>query len=290
MWKIMLWFKEAGKGILRNLTLNTLASAMTIICLSILAAGIVLGLNAKHLATITEQNMEVTVHIKNDLTNYSEIENRIKELGGVTEIGFVSKEEAYEKMKVRLGKNADMLTDLGYNPLTASFSIGLEDPKQIPKVARTIETWGISTKVNYGEDFLQDLFMITDKAKQWAFWTIIVSGTVAAGMIFIAIKINIFNRNKEIEIKDLIGAGMFNIRIPFILEAVILSMASALIVVGLVKLFYERAMVYVTGGVFTNFLPVQEVLSKMTPLLLLVAFTIALIGSFISTQRYLKRH
>lgn len=290
MWKVILWLREAFKGLFRNLTLNTLAILMSIICLSLLAGGIILGLNAKHFANVMENNMGITVYIKNDVANYSDIENRIKEIGGIKELIFTSKEESYEKMKIKLGKNKDMLTDLGHNPLNANFFIKLENPKDIQKTARTIETWGISSKVRYGEDFVKDLFLITDKAKQIAFWTIVISGAVAAGMIFIAIKINIFNRNKEIEIKDLIGAGMFNIRIPFILEAIILSLSAALIVIGLVRMFYDRAMLYITGGMFTDYLSVGELLTKMVPLLVLVAIAIALIGSFISTQRYLKRH
>lgn len=290
MWKMILWFREAFKGLFRNLTLNLLAVVMSTICLCLLAGGIILGLNAKHFATEMENNMGITVYLKPDVTHYDQIESDLNAIGGVKELSFTTKDEAYEKMKRKLGKNDSMLTELGYNPLPAHFFLKLTNPKDIPKVAKTIETWGISSKVRYGEDFVKDLFLLTDKAKQVAFYTIIASGIVAAGMIFIAIKINIFNRNKEIEIKDLIGAGMFNIRIPFILEALILSLTASGAVILMVWVMYDRTMSYVTGGIFSNYLPLGELMMKLIPFLLVVAIAIALIGSFISTQRYLKRH
>jgi cell division transport system permease protein len=194
-------------------------------------------------------------------------------------------------MERNLGDRKEMLTALEFNPLPASFQVKLKNPKEIEKTARTIETWGITKNIKYGENFIENLFATTEKIKKVAYIIIIIMGISAGSMLYVSIRVNILNRNKEIEIKNLVGAGAFNIRVPFILEAIILTTLSSIVVLAAFYLGYDRMIAEITGGIaFTSYIPVKEIMKQMIPIMLLSAVVIGFISSFLSTQKYLKRH
>jgi cell division transport system permease protein len=291
MWNIWLWIREALSGIVRNFTMNLFAFILSTICFLVLAFWMVIGMNTQFVSNNLEDKVQISLNLNNEITNYSEIEEKIKALDGVESYRFVSKEEAYEEMLQKLGDRKEMLTDLSYNPLPASFQVKLKNPKEIEKTALIMKTWGVTKSIKYGEDFIDNLFATTEKIKQLATMIIIVMGISTGSMLYVSIRVNILNRNKEIEIKDLVGAGMFNIRIPFILEAMILTTLSAIVVIATFYFGYDMMIEKITGGVsFASYIPVNEMIKRMIPVMLLTATGIGFISSFLSTQRYLKRH
>jgi len=260
-------------------------------CFSLLASSIIVGTTVNHMAETQENKIEIVVHIKDEVTNYVDIEAKIKGLDQVKSYTFVSKEEAYEEMRRDLGKREKMLTDLGFNPLPASFEIKLHDGREVQKVVNTIESWGIDKSIKYGEEFLDNFFKITERINQIAVFAIVAVSLAVGAVIFASIRMNILNRNKEIEIKNLIGAGSLNIRIPFVLEALVLTVMSASLVLILVRLFYEKVILYLASGFPTEtFMSVNEVMGRIVVPLYFVALVIALISSLLSTAKYLKRH
>lgn len=291
MWVVWLWIKEAVKGIRRNLLMNSFAFLLAIMCFVLLASSIIVATNARHMAETQENKIEIVVHIKDEITDYRNIEEKIKGLQQVKSYSFVSKEEAYEVMKQDLGNRKGMLTDLGFNPLPASFEIKLHDAREVQRVVNTIESWGIDKSIKYGEEFLDNFFKITDRINQIAIFAIIAVAFVVGAVIFASIRMNILNRNKEIEIKNLVGAGPLNIRVPFVLEAVMLTFISATFVLILVYFFYEKGISYLASGFpLGSFIGVNEIMGRITVPMYFVALVIAFTSALLSTAKYLKRH
>mgnify|MGYP003552606170 CR=1 FL=1 len=291
MWHIILWIREAFSGIFRNFTMNGFAFILSMLCFSVLAFWMVVGINAQYVSTNLENKVQISVILDDTIKDYGEVEKKIKELEGVESYRFISKEEAYKEMEQSLGDRKEMLTELEFNPLPASFQIKLKNPKEIEKIAKTIETWGITKNIKYGEKFIENLFSTTEKIKKVAYIIIVIMGISAGSMLYVSIRVNILNRNKEIEIKNLVGAGVFNIRIPFILEAMILTTLSSMVVLVIFYLGYDRMIAELSGGIaFASSVPVNEMMKKMIPTMLMAAASIGFISSFLSTQRYLKRH
>ncbi|QJX80558.1 cell division protein FtsX [Priestia megaterium] len=291
MWAIWFWLKEANKGLFRNFIMNSFALLLSIVCFAILAISTTIGINAKYISANQEEKIQVILHLKDDVKNYQQIEDRIRQLQEVKSFVFVSKDEAYEQMKQSLGKKQDMLTDLNFNPLPASFEINLKNPRDVKRVVKIIESWGVDENVKYGAEFLDNYFKVTDRINKIAFWVIIVMAFATASVIYSSIRMNILNRNKEIEIKDLVGAGMLNVRIPFVFEAVILTIISASIVLAGIYFYYEDMIKILLSDLpIVMFMSVDQVMRSLIPPMYLVAIVIGIVSSVLSTQRYLKRH
>ncbi|WP_456363761.1 cell division protein FtsX [Priestia aryabhattai] len=291
MWAIWFWLKEASKGLFRNFLMNSFALLLSIVCFAILAISTTIGINAKYISANQEEKIQVILHLKDEVTDYQGIEDRLTQINEVKSFVFVSKEEAYEYMKQSLGKRKDMLTDLNFNPLPASFEINLKNPRDVKRVVKIIESWGVDENVKYGEEFLDNYFKVTDRINKMAFWIIIVMAFATASVIYSSIRMNILNRNKEIEIKDLVGAGMLNVRIPFVFEAIILTVTSASIVLAGIYFYYDNMIsVLISDLPIVTFMSINQVMKSLIPPMYLVAVVIGIVSSVLSTQRYLKRH
>lgn len=291
MWNLWLWLKEANRGLFRNFLMNSFALLLSIVCFALLAFFTTVGLNAKYISANQEDKIEVIVHLKDNVTNYEEIEGRIKALNQVKSFVFTSKDEAYEQMKETLGDRSKMLTDLGFNPLPASFEMKLKNPRDVNVVVKTIQSWGVGQDIKYGQEFLDNYFKVTDRVNKIALSIILVMAIATGAVIYSSIRMNILNRNKEIEIKNLVGAGSFNIRVPFVFEAIILTIISATVVIVAEYFLYDDLIrVLVSDLPITNFMSGKEITKSLIPTMYFVAIVIGAVSSFLSTQRYLKRH
>lgn len=291
MWTFWLWLKEANKGLFRNFLMNSFAFLLAVVCFGLLAFFTIVGINAKYISAIQEEKIQVILHLKDEVKNYDEIQNRISQMKEVKSYKFVSKEEAFEEMKQSLGKREKMLTGLGFNPLPASFEVKLHNSRDVNKVVKTMESWGVDEDIKYGEEFLQNFFEITDRINQMSFWIIIIMSVATGTVIYSSIRMNILNRNKEIEIKDLIGAGALNTRVPFVLEAVLLTSVSASAILVMVYFFYDDLINLLLNGLpIVTFMSTEEIIKNLIPTMYFVSISIGLISSVLSTQKYLKRH
>ncbi len=83
------------------------------------------------MATSLESQVQINVYLKEDLSEQKmeDIGQKIKKLSGVEEIKFISKKEAMERFKERLGDQQTLLTALG-NPIHCQMLLKLNSERQ----------------------------------------------------------------------------------------------------------------------------------------------------------------
>jgi cell division transport system permease protein len=290
MFSIWYWFKEALIGLKRNYIRNLGAIITSAICLFVFSIFLISGMNAKYFADVLEHKMEMKVHLKDEVTDYEEVQNRIEAMPEVQNVRFISKDEAFQEMKSKLGKDAEILGELGEEAFPAGYVVSLYNVKKIEKVAEEVDSWGIAEDIGYGKEFIQYMFSITDAIKSVGLWASLVMAFIAGMFVFTAIRNNIVARHTEIEIKDLIGAGFLRIRIPFIIEAVVLTTISSFGVYYSLVYGYTKMVVLVQKHFpYAPFLDQESVTGKLFAPLIILAIVIGLVSSVLSTQRFIKR-
>ena len=116
--------RETFKSIKRN-QLMSLASVSTV-ALSLLVLGIfmVMVFNTNHVAKFLETQVQISVYMSDAASaeTLKATEKTLKELPGVTSVKAVTKDEALERFKDRLGSQANLLDFIGdENPFPYSF-------------------------------------------------------------------------------------------------------------------------------------------------------------------------
>ena len=122
---------------------------------------------------------------------------------------------------------------------------------------------------------------------------VIVAGLVivTAFLIVNTIKITIFSRQEEIEIKRLVGASNFSIKQPFVIEGLLIGILGSVIPV-LVTIYGYTVIFDKTGGkLFSQFIKLVKpfpFVFYVSIILVIIGVIVGMIGSNRAVKKYLK--
>lgn len=285
-----LWLKEAFLGLMRNKRWNLTAIFITTSCLFLFSTSFAVGLNAKHFAKSFDQKIEIRIDLKESAKDYSRIQRSLEEMPNVKSVEFVSKSEGLKSFKKELGKDADMLDELGKNPLAARFVVKVKDTSHIQQTVDAINKMKIAESVQYGKNFVEKILVSAKAISKFGYICTAVGAIITIIVVFSSIQNNIYQRKNEIRIKQLIGAGYLTIRIPFILEALILMCVSSGIVYLTFYYGFAKLMEKIHSSIpFFTFLDPNTVLQQLWIPLGGLALVVGFVGSALSTYRNINK-
>ena len=218
------FFGETFISLRRNFLMFFTAITTVAITLFIVGLFLILVYDVQGILTSIKGQVEVAVYLKDNITDElkSYLENEIKGWDEVSEVKYVSKDQALEKFK-KENEGSEILKEIQGNPLPASFELKLKSPEKVEQVAlRFTDKNGNYIEgvdeVIYGQNYVQKLFSITAIAGTIAFLIIIVLLLAAIVLIFNTIRLSVHARRKEIEVMKLVGATNWFVRLPFLFE------------------------------------------------------------------------
>jgi cell division transport system permease protein len=218
------FFGETFTSLRRNFLMFFTAITTVAITLFIVGLFLILIFDVQGILTSIKSQVEVAVYLKENVTDElkSYLENEIKSWDEISEVKYVSKDQALEKFK-KENEGSEILKEIQGNPLPASFELKLKSPEKVEQVAlRFMDKSGNYIEgvdeVIYGQNYVQKLFSITAIAGTIAFLIIVVLLLAAIVLIFNTIRLSVHARRKEIEVMKLVGATNWFVRLPFLFE------------------------------------------------------------------------
>ncbi|MDD3267958.1 MAG: permease-like cell division protein FtsX [Syntrophomonadaceae bacterium] len=284
------FIKEAWKSLARNRILSIATVSTVAICILILGIAVLMILNAGNFMNRLESDVEMVAFLDKALTKsqISDIEEQIIGIGGIKSVDFVSKEMALKDLQKSFGgKEYDLGTTIGNNPLPNSYRIKADDPHKVPNIAARVEKIHGVYKVNYGQGVVERLFTVTKWLRTISFAFIILLALGAIFLIATTIRLAIFARRKEIYLMKLIGATDWFIRWPFFIEGVLLGLCGGLIAIGVLATGYASLLGKIDAVYFLPLVRTASVLSNIYLSLLLTGALLGVLGTYISLNRFL---
>jgi cell division transport system permease protein len=287
---VWLWIRESVQGLFRNLWWTVMSVFLSILCLTLFSVSYIFGLNANFFAENLSQKIEIRADLKEEVTNYSEISQKLKSLPDVSEVNFVSKEEAYKVVEKEMGGDADILQVLDVNPFPARFVIKMKHPDQVAVVAKQIQDMNVAETIRYGKEYFQEILSATRIIRNIGVVLTVLATVFTIFVVVSTIRFNIVQRRHEIHIKQLIGSGMLTIRIPFIIEAVLITCLSCFLVYWGVTAGYDYFTLHFQKAI--SYVPLVDssmIASSLITPMFGMAFAIGVIGSVFSTRKFMRR-
>ena len=289
---IFYYFREAATSLVRNSWL-TVASVVTIvISLLILGSSVLLVLNVREVAANVESSLEITVFLEDDLEQerLEQLEEEIKFVPGVNTVDFVTKEQALANLKESFGDKADLLSGLDEdNPLPNSYTVKTREANMVPDAARQLTELEGVEQVNYGQGVVEKLLSLTEWVRVWGLLALLVVGVAAVLLIATTIRMSVFARQREIGIMKMLGATNIFVRMPFMLEGMIIGLMGGLFAAVLIYFGYwsllDKVMVSLT---FIHLVDDPETIYQVLGGLLVGGLLIGTLGSAISLRRFLR--
>jgi cell division transport system permease protein len=206
--------------------------------LIILGSFLLLSVNFDFILKDVESQVEITAYLEDSLDS-SQIASLNKQLtatNGVSEVKFISKEEAIEEFKEQVGE--ELLEGIE-NPLPNSFRIKVNDPHEVAKVAEQIEKFPGMDEVQYGKGVVEKLFNIVYWVRLVGLAIMAVFAAVSVFIISNTIRLTVFARRREINIMKYIGATDWFVRWPFLIEGMVLGLIGSSIAIGVLGVAYN---------------------------------------------------
>jgi len=292
---IKYYIREAFGSIIMN-RLMSVASIFTVTsCIFIVSVFFILSSHVSYFVRGLGDALGIVVFVEDDVS-YNDaqlLQNRIANIPNVTDVRFISSEEALEDLRNRFGPDAAVLDGINPEDLRRSFAIETLDVSYHDQVERTLNTlapYGIAS-VRNDSDLARILTTVSDVVQIISILLILVLGIVAIVIITNTINITVNARRTEINIMKYVGATDWFIRWPFIIEGVLIGFIGGLIP-ALVSWLLHDHVIGVFGGIqelgFIMFVPRYVIFAQLFPFALGLGTLIGLIGSGVSVRRHLK--
>lgn len=286
------YIREVFISLRRNNWMSVASIGTVAVSLFIFGMFLMMVMNMNKLAENMESQVQINVYLldKVDREQARDIEKDLKEIEGVETVGFVTKDEAMERFKDRLGDQKTLLDALDEtNPLPDSFEVTVTNPDLVKTAAEKMEKIDGVECAKYGQDVMEHLFEITRLLRIFGFTLMLVLAFATLFIISNTIRLTVFARRKEIAIMKYVGATDWFIRWPFVMEGMVLGLFGSIIAAMVLRTAYTAMAekVYDTLAFFP-LIPEQPFLTYITIVVVISGMVVGAIGSAVSIKKFLK--
>lgn len=286
------FWKETFYSLFRN-KFMAVASVLTV-TLSMFILGVFLCavLNINHMATYLENQVEMTVYLKDGLTTdqVMTVGKKLKALPNLKEIKFTNKDQAMAEFKNRLGDQQGILDAINGNPLPSSYSTSFATPASLKNAVNIVSKYQEVDSVQYGQDIIEQLYKVAQVIRIGGMILIVFLAGAELFIISNTIRLTVFARRREIQIMKYVGATNGFIRWPFIFEGMIIGFLGSGLASFILWEGYKMVLMEMTkaGLVFIPMISLWPFIGYITVMLLAAGVIIGILGSTISLRKYMK--
>lgn len=287
--------RDSFKSVFRNFSLSLASISCITITLIVVAIAIILSFNVNNFANLVEKDVSIVTFLDVDITEeeITEVEEEINLLDNVESYSFKGKMEITQEMMDSSDVFKSIMGEWNEeeSPIQDTFIVKVSDINDIKKTADTIKEFEHVSLVKYGEGMVEQLVVVFDVVKKISIGMVIALIVVTAFLIANTIKITIFSRKREIEIMRLVGASNTNIKIPFIIEGLLLGILGSIIPIILTTYGYSALFSNFNGQLFSPFIKLiepQPFIFQISGVLIIIGMLVGMFGSWRAVRKYLK--
>jgi cell division transport system permease protein len=283
---INFYLKETLRSIKRAKSSFFLSlTSMVIAMLLIIGSVITIQISADFQRDL-KNNISINIFLKENLTKEESatIEKEIKQKNFVNTVKYIDKEEAAEKFIKETGEDFRRILD--YNPLPASFSVTLKEkyvePDSLNKIIPVLSKLNGVDEVVFQQEYVKKILTYLSTFKKYLFIITTILFLISVYIVYSTVKLVTEMKMEEVETIKLVGAKLSTIKIPIILNGILIGFIASLIsiiifllyityidkYINLLKIFNLRNEYYFTGvlllGPFIGFIVSIFTLKKVT--------------------------
>lgn len=291
-------FKQGLQNIRRN-KIFSLASVGTIAaCVFLFSLIYAVVANFQYMVKTAESTLGITVLFEQDLdeSQILEICDEISQREEVDHGNYISADEAWESFKkIYFADREELAEGFTENPLIncASYEIFLKDVNMQDDFVTYLEGLAGIRQVNYSAVTVDSFSAFNQIITYVTIGILIILLGVAVFLIANTISLSISVRREEIRIMKLIGSTNFFVRLPFVVEGLVIGIVGAVIPLTAMYYLYDNLVSYIQTnfGILSGllvFLSNYEVFRVLIPIALILGAGIGFFGSNFSIRRHLR--
>ena len=288
--------KEGFRNTWTNRMMSIASICVLLSCLVLIGSASMIFLNINSLVERIEDENVIMVYINDDATDaqIDEMGRQISSISNVDKLEFIPKEEAWaEQLDTMEEAQAQFFTSVSTDiPLPDAYKVTVADLALFNNTVSQIKALDNIYTVRENTDLAKKLDTISHGISIIAIIIIAVLFAISLFIISNTIKLTVYSRRLEISIMKSVGATNSFVRLPFVVEGIILGIISGAVSLGVVWGIYELA-INQFSDLFTSIGVTPLEFSNYALIMLGVFLAIGIIsgvgGSLITMRKYLNK-
>lgn len=293
--------KEGVRNVWSNRVMSFTSIGVLTTCLIIVGAAYLITANVNNIVGYVGSQNEMVVFLKNVANEQREqqkasTEAQIKKIQNIKSLEFVSKEEALKNTKQSLGKDGHLLDGLEQrNTLPDSFVIKVKEISLAKDTSQSLKQISEIEIVKAADEVTETMTYIQKTVSTFGSILIIALAVISLFIISNTIRATIFARRKEINIMKFVGATNSFIRIPFVIEGLVLGVISAVIAFLLIWGSYSYMLIsFQTKATIDirvalqNMIAFKSIAFDIITFFLITGSVLGMLGSAISVRKHAR--
>jgi len=294
--------KEGFKNTWTNRMMSFASICVLLSCLVLIGSASMIFLNINALVDRIEDENVIMVYIADTHEDGSEVtqaeidemEAGLNSIDNVSKVEFVSKEEAWaEQLETMEDAQARFFTEITTDiPLPNAFKVTVADLAQFSATVASIKQLDNIDTVRENTDLAKKLDTISRGITIIAIVIIAVLFAISLFIISNTIRLAVYSRRLEISIMKSVGATNSFVRLPFVVEGIIIGVISGVASLGVVWGVYELALrqfSYLLDSIRLVPLNFMNYAWYMLAAFLAIGIVSGVGGSLITMSRYLNK-
>lgn len=289
--KIRYLLKEGLRSVWVNRMMSLASVAVLCVCLIMLGTTYLSSKNISSFLEQLESKNQIMVYMNNDIdeAGVAKVGNAIQSISNVSSYTFMSKDQIFEQAKTTLGEQKILLTGIDSSAFDCAYQVQLKDLSKFSETVDQLEKIDGVKYVRQDEGLASILTRIKKVVSMAGFWLFVIMAVISLFIISNTIKLALFNRKREINIMKFVGATDWFIRVPFIIEGVILGVIAGAIALLLQYIIYTKLIAGVINLLsITTPISYSRELGVIVPGFLISGILVGALGSLMSVRKYLK--
>lgn len=289
-------FKEGFRNTWTNRMMSIASICVLMSCLVLIGCASMIFLNIESLLGRIEEENVVMVYIEDGTTDadITAMGETIKAIDNVKGIEFVAKETAWEDQLATMEEaQREFFTEISSDiPLPDAYKVTVDDLSYFDSTIDQIKQLDHIDTIRENKDLAKKLVTIRHGIEVIAIVIIAVLLAISVFIIQNTIKLTVYSRRLEISIMKSVGATNSFVRLPFVVEGMILGIISGVVSLGVVWAFYEFAINQFSDLLISLGLEALKFADYALPMLgafVLIGIITGVGGALLSMGRYLNK-
>lgn len=292
--------KTALKSLYRNFSMSIASMILVTLTLLVLSTTIILALNISYVTDTVFQSLRINVYLDDNLKQdqIDDIKTDIEKIDNVNTVTFSSKDDELKSLTDGF-TDGDLILEYMQddNPLKDVYIVNLDQNASEEDETNAMKTAADQIKkidgvedADYGaEQGTDSLIKTLDFVKFISNLASITLLVISVFLITNTVKLTINARRREIAIMRLVGAKSWYIRLPFIIEGMIIGVIGGVLAYLLSTYGYGYALdLDAIAFLRSSLIPAEELGTSMLMFVPVVGMLIGSAGSIIAIRGYLK--
>ena len=284
--------REGFRSITTHGFMSFATVAIIVACLIIMGSFSLLSLNIDALIKDLENQNEIVAFVDESLEDEAaarDLQRNIEAVNNVSSVEFISRTQAMDSFMSKY--DSTLMEGIDEDVFRHRFVIHLTDIAFMSQTKTDLEAIRGVAKVNAHLDYAQSFVTIRNVVTVVSLVLIVMLVFVSFFIMSNTIKLATFGRREEIAIMKMVGASNGFIRLPFVVEGLVLGMLGGSLAFlaewGIYNLVTGRVVGSMTGTLL-NVLPFRDVALQVFVVYMCISILVGAFGGVNAIKNYLK--